>query len=41
MTVRFTTWEKYQLDYISRRLGRVLSEIEKCAIVHQFGWRTL
>ena len=41
MTVRFTTWEKYQLDYIERQLGKTLSVVEKCAIILRMGWRTL
>lgn len=37
--VKFTTYEKFQLAYIERQMGKKLSDEEKCAIVYKMGWR--
>lgn len=35
----FTTWERYQLSYIGRQMGKILSNEEKVLIVNEMGWR--
>ncbi len=35
----FSTWEGYQLAYIGRQMGKILSDEEKVLIVSEMGWR--
>lgn len=37
----FTTWEKFQLAYIERQMGKKLSIEEKIAVVDGLEWRRL
>lgn len=35
----FTTWERFQFDYLERQMGRKFTLAEKVQMVIHFGWR--